>query len=156
MKSPTSTRRLAAVAAAVALTTAACAVPALATGGGTAPTVSNAWARATKSGQENGAAYMVIKGGTTADRLVSAKAPTRVAMATELHRSVMGAGDMMTMKRVKAIPVPAGGTVTLKPGGYHVMLMGLKKPLVTGTTFRLALTFAKAGTKTVTVVVRKG
>ena len=63
---------------------------------------------------------------------------------------------MMSMKPVKSIAVPASGTVKLKPGGYHVMLIGLKKHLVAGATFPLTLTFATAGKKTVTVTVRKG
>ena len=74
----------------------------------------------------------------------------------QLHRTVMDSGGMMSMKPYKSIPVPASGTVKLKPGGYHVMLIGLKKHLVAGATFPLTLTFATAGKKTVTVTVRKG
>ena len=56
-----------------------------------------------------------------------------------------GMSGVMTMKRVDAIPVPAGGEVTLKPGSYHVMLIGLKKPLKTGDAVELHLRFERAG-----------
>lgn len=117
-----------------------------------APKVSGVWARTAMA--MNGAAYLTIKGTGTSDRLVAAAAPLSVAKTTELHRSIMDSGGMMTMKPVKSIPVPANGTVLLKPGGYHVMLIGLKKPLVSGSTFRLVLTFASSGKKTVVATVR--
>lgn len=131
----------------------AVALPAAAATSG-APKVTNAWARATAGGQEHGAAYMTIAGTGTADRLVSASVPMTVAMHTQLHRSMMDSSGKMEMHEVKGIAVPAGGKVTLKPGGLHVMLMELAKPLRVGTTFRLTLTFAKAGKRTITVKVR--
>ena len=118
------------------------------------PKVSGVWARATT--EKMGAAYLTIKGTGSADKLVAAAAPTSLVKTTELHKTLMDSGGMMSMKPVKSITVPATGAVSLKPGGYHVMLSNLKKPLVAGTTFPLALTFAKAGKKTVTVTVRKG
>jgi copper(I)-binding protein len=65
--------------------------------------------------------------------------------------TTMGA---MTMKPVAEIALPAGKAVELKPGGYHVMLMKLAKPLTKGQTFDLELTFEKAGKQTVKVEVR--
>jgi copper(I)-binding protein len=118
------------------------------------PAIGNPWARA--SSQTMGAAYMTITGYGTADKLVSASVPMTVAMEAQLHRSMMGESGMMSMKQVKSIPVPANGKVLLKPGGYHVMLMKLQKPLVAGNTFRLTLRFEKAGKQVVTVTVRKG
>jgi copper(I)-binding protein len=136
--------------------TAAAAVAAAASSAGAAstagPTVANPWARA--SSQAMGAAYMTITGHGTADKLVSASVPMSVAMEAQLHRSTMGESGMMSMKQVKFIPVPANGKAALKPGGYHVMLMKLKHPLVAGKTFRLTLQFEKAGKKVVTVTVR--
>ena len=60
----------------------------------------------------------------------------------------------MTMQEVDSIAIPAGEKVALEPGGYHVMLMELAKPLEVGSTFELTLTFAKAGDITVEVEVR--
>jgi copper(I)-binding protein len=94
------------------------------------------------------------------DALVAAKAPSEIAGMTEIHETV--AADMgsattmgaMTMKPVAEIALPAGKAVELKPGGYHVMLMKLAKPLTKGQTFDLELTFEKAGKQTVKVEVR--
>jgi copper(I)-binding protein len=138
-----------AVALAVILTAMASSAAAAIAG---APRVSGAWART--SSAMNGAAYLTITGTGSADKLVAVAVPISVAKMAELHRSVMDSGGMMSMKPVKSIAVPATGTVKLKPGGYHIMLMNLKKALVTGKTFPLTLTFAKAGRKTITVTVR--
>ena len=119
-----------------------------------APKVSGVWAR-TSTGMM-GAAYLTITGDGTRDKLVAAAAPKSLVKTTELHKTSMNDGGMMSMKPVKAIAIPASGTVKLKPGGYHVMLIGLKKHLVAGATFPLTLTFATAGKRTVTVTVRKG
>jgi copper(I)-binding protein len=118
------------------------------------PTVTGAWARTTTA--KMGAAYLTVKGYGTPDRLVAAAVPMSIAMEAQLHRSAMGSDGMMSMKQVTSIPVPATGTVGLKPGGYHVMLMGLKRPLVAGKQFKLTLTFARAGRQAVTVTVRRG
>jgi copper(I)-binding protein len=60
----------------------------------------------------------------------------------------------MTMQQVDSVEIPAGGLVAFKPGGFHIMLMELAKPLVKGETFDLTLHFEKAGDKTVTVTVK--
>lgn len=136
--------------------TAVVAAAATASAGATAttdPSVGNPWARA--SSQTMGAAYMTITGHGEADRLVSASVPKTVAMEAQLHRSMTSASGMMSMKHVKSIPVPANGKVSLKPGGYHVMLMKLTRPLVAGRTFRLTLQFEHAGRQVVTVTVRR-
>lgn len=100
-----------------------------------------------------GAAYFQVKNtGASADRLVGAK--TDAADRAELHESVMKEG-VMKMLPVEAVDLPAGGGVKFKPGGYHIMLMGLKAPLEENTTFRLTLVFEKAGEVTLTVPVRK-
>lgn len=108
-----------------------------------APVVSDAWARPTVQGQSAGGGYLRIENkGGAADRLLSATAD--VSVRTELHSMTMD-GDVMRMRQVEAIDVPAGGTVELKPGGLHLMFMGLKAPLKAGTTFALTLRFEKAG-----------
>jgi len=62
-------------------------------------------------------------------------------------------GNVMRMRAVAAVEIPAHATTALKPGGYHVMLMDLKQPLVVGQTIPLSLTFAKAGRIDVTARV---
>lgn len=68
--------------------------------------------------------------------------------------TAMGGSDAMTMKPVDSIELPAGETVKLEPGGYHIMLLDLVSPLKKGDTVEVTLTFEKAGTKTVTAEVR--
>ena len=112
--------------------------------------VEAAWARPTVAGQSAGGGYLKIAGGATADRLLSATAP--VAKQTELHTMSMD-GDVMRMRPIEAVPVPARQMVELKPGGMHLMLVGLAKPLAAGSTFPLTLRFEKAGDITVQVKV---
>jgi copper(I)-binding protein len=113
--------------------------------------VSDAWARATPGKSTTGAAYATIES-PTADRLVAASTP--VANKAELHTMSMS-GMVMKMRPIAGVDIPAGQKVTLAPGGMHIMLVGLKKPLTAGQSFPLALTFAKAGTRTVEVTVEK-
>jgi periplasmic copper chaperone A len=113
--------------------------------------VSNAWARATPGKAETGAAYLTIQS-PTADRLLSASSP--VAKKTELHTMSME-GMVMKMRPLAGLDIPAGQTVTLKPGGEHIMLEGLNAPLREGQSFPLTLTFEKAGSRTITVAIEK-
>ena len=113
--------------------------------------VDNAWARATPGKAENGAAYVTITS-PTADRLVSASTP--VAKKAELHTMSMQ-GMVMKMRPISGLDIPAGQPVGLKPGGEHIMLMGLNQPLREGQSFSLTLDFEKAGPRTVTVTVEK-
>jgi periplasmic copper chaperone A len=113
--------------------------------------VNNAWAGATPGKAENGVAYLMIQS-PTADRLVSASSP--VAKKAELHTMSME-GTVMRMRPVAGLDIPAGQPVTLKPGGEHIMLMGLNQPLREGQSFALTLEFEKAGPHTVTVAVEK-
>jgi hypothetical protein len=89
---------------------------------------------------------------TAADRLVSAGTP--VADTTELHTTVRD-GDVMRMRPVAGIDLPAGRPVALSPGGLHVMLLGLRAPLKEGETIPLTLTFERAGTIEVRVPVAR-
>ena len=113
--------------------------------------VSNAWARATPAKAENGVAFLTIRT-PTPDRLVSVSSP--VAKKAELHTMEM-AGMVMKMRPLAGLDIPAGQFVTLKPGGEHIMLMGLNGPLREGQSFPLTLTFEKAGAREVTVPVEK-
>jgi hypothetical protein len=113
--------------------------------------IGNAWAGATPGKAENGAAYVTIQS-PTADRLVSASTP--VAKKAELHTMSMQ-GMVMKMRPISGVDIPAGQPVSLKPGGEHIMLMGLNQPLREGQSFPLTLDFEKAGPRTVTVIVEK-
>ena len=74
---------------------------------------------------------------------------------TEIHETTMDDAGTMMMGEVPAIDVPAGATVMLEPGGYHIMLMNLAAPLETGQEFDVVLTFEAAGDVTVPVEVRE-
>jgi periplasmic copper chaperone A len=113
--------------------------------------VTDAWARATPGAAQTAAAYVTITS-AAGDRLTGASTP--VAQKAELHTMTMD-GNVMKMRQVDGIDLPAGQAITLKPGGYHIMLTGLAQPLKEGQTFPLTLTFDKAGTQQVTVAVQK-
>lgn len=112
--------------------------------------VSAPWARATAGRAENGAAYVSLTGGSAADALLAASSP--VAETVELHTHLEEDG-VMRMRPVEAIPVGPGEKVQLKPGGLHIMLIGLKGPLKEGKRFPLTLVFQRAGTVTVEVPI---
>lgn len=114
-------------------------------------TIGHPWARATVGTSRPGGAYLTVTNkGAEADRLIGAECA--IAERVELHRSGME-GGMMRMTPVEAIEVPAGGKVALEPGGYHLMLLGLKQPLSAGTKVPLTLVFEKAGRVAVEVSV---
>lgn len=108
------------------------------------------WIRGVVAGQSTTGAFMTIRS-TTATRLVKVASPA--AADTSVHRTAMVDG-MMTMEPVESLTVPAHGSVELKPGGLHVMLMGLRAPLRTGQTVPLTLTFRGADGRDSTVTVQ--
>jgi copper(I)-binding protein len=106
-----------------------------------------------QSGMGNGAAYMTIRNtGGQADRLLTAASD--VAGAVELH-TVVDSGGVMAMRPVDGIDVPAGGAVELKPGSFHVMMIGLKQELKPGERIALTLRFERAGVVEVQADVRQ-
>jgi len=114
--------------------------------------VEKPWARATPAGATTGAVYMTLDNKSNApDRLVGAA--TDVAAKAQVHEMSMDKGTMKMREVADGLAVPAGGSVVLKPGSYHVMLMGLKKPLKAGQSINLTLKFEKAGDVPVTVPV---
>ena len=115
-----------------------------------APKIEAAWARPTVAGQAGGGGFLKITGGAAADTLVSASA--KVAKAVELHTMEME-GNVMRMRQIDGIAVPAGQTVELKPGGRHLMFIGLTQTLKNGDHFSLTLRFEKAGEVKVDVKV---
>ena len=111
--------------------------------------VSDAWARATMPGQKVSGAYMQIQSDVDA-RLISASSPA--VPRVEVHEMKMD-GDVMRMREVQAIDLPKGKTVSLEPGGYHIMLMNLSKPIAAGEVIPLTLV-VESGGKRQTVEVR--
>lgn len=109
------------------------------------------WARAAMAGG-NSAAYMLLHNhGAEADALISASSD--VAEAVELHLSQMNADGTMEMIQQEKIDLPADGEVELKPGSYHVMLIGLKQDLIAGSEITITLIFEHAGEIVLTVPV---
>jgi copper(I)-binding protein len=128
--------------------------PALAQGtGNTSIIIEQPWARATPTGAKTGAVYMTLdnKSGT-ADRLTGASSD--VADKLQIHEMKVENGVMQMREVPGGLPIPAGGSVVLKPGSYHVMMLGLKKPLTAGEKIPLTLTFEKAGNISVTIPVQ--
>jgi len=116
--------------------------------------ITNAWSRSTPPGVTVGVAYFTLKNDTgKSDRLL--KITTPVASKVQVHRTEILDG-MARMREVAVLHVDAGQTLEFAPNGLHVMLMGLKQPLVEGTTFEIELLFEVAGPRNVKVAVRKG
>jgi copper(I)-binding protein len=111
------------------------------------------WTRATPPTAESGGGYLVLKNtGTTPDRLIAVKSPA--ADKVEIHEMKMD-GNIMRMRGVeKGIEIPPGATVELKPGGFHVMFMGLKAPFAKEAKVPLTLVFEKAGSIDVDLMVQ--
>lgn len=111
-------------------------------------TITHAWTRQTAPGQSVGGGFMTIANrGKAADRLIAAFTP--VSARVELHTMSMD-GGVMRMRQVQGgLDIPAGGSLSLNSGGYHLMLIGLKKPLVRGATVPVTLQFLRAGKVTV-------
>jgi copper(I)-binding protein len=114
--------------------------------------VRHVWARAAAEEGMSSVVYLTIVNRGADDALTHARTP--VATAAVLHQT-RNDGGVMRMLGVASVPVPAGQSVTFKPGGYHIMLVGLQKPLNPGDTFPISLTFAHAGTLIVEAHVLK-
>lgn len=142
--------------------------------------VSDAWTRITAPTAKMGAVYMDLES-DDGDRLVKAAVPTEIAGKTEIHETVHSESDtgttmegdtmggdkpsaeggmegdaMMGMRPIDGLDLPAGDDVSLEPGGYHIMLLELKKPIAAGDTIPVTLTFEKAGEVKVDAEAREG
>jgi len=125
------------------------ALPALAGG----LSITNAWSRTTPPGVTVGVAYFTLKNDTgKPDRLLKISSP--VASKLQVHRTEILDG-IARMREVAVLHVDAGQTLEFAPNGMHVMLMGLKNPLVEGQTFDIEMLFEVAGPRTVEVAIRK-
>jgi copper(I)-binding protein len=117
-------------------------------------TASNAWAPPSLAGAHNGVAYLTLaNAGAVPDRLLSASTP--VAKRAELHRSEMRDG-VMTMRPEGALALAPGERVTLAPGGLHLMLLGLERPLAAGERFPITLAFEHRPPLTIDCTVAAG
>jgi len=112
--------------------------------------VADAWVRGTVPGQTTAAAYMKIE---SPEPVSLVGASSTAARSTEVHQTVME-GGMMKMLPVAAIEIGPGKPAELKPGGYHVMLVDIVKPLAKGDTVPLRLRFRHADGKTETLAVK--
>ena len=115
-------------------------------------TITHPWSRATVKSQRTGVVYMDLENsGRTDDELIAAASP--VAETVQLHTNIVSKDGVVMMRPVTSITVPAQGEASLKPGGFHIMLIGLKAPLKAGLTIPLTLEFAHAGSTQVEVEV---
>ncbi|OWY40908.1 hypothetical protein CEK28_01140 [Xenophilus sp. AP218F] len=113
------------------------------------------WSRAMPAASTTGGVYFALDNkGKTADRLVGAATPR--AETAELHTHVNDNGVMRMRKVEGGVEVAPGQQVKFAPGGYHVMLFGLKQPLKAGDRFPMTLKFEKGGEVKVDVVVQDG
>ena len=109
-----------------------------------------AWSRATSPQQQTGAAYVTLRS-TEQDRLVAVSSPA--ATQVQLHQMTME-GSVMRMREMPGIPLPPGQPVRLAPGGLHLMLVGLRTPLMPGAKVELHLTFEHAPPLDIVAVVQ--
>lgn len=130
--------------------------------------ITDVWARTSPMMTSAGAVYMTIRS-AEGDELLAVEVDGSIAADAQVHETVTAGGmtgesmsmdttgamsGQMTMQEVDSIVIPAGESVQLMPGGYHIMLLDLAAPLEVGQTFELTLTFANAGDLVVTVEVR--
>jgi copper(I)-binding protein len=114
--------------------------------------IGHPWSRPAAQGG-NGAGFLsVTSRSKVGDRLVSVASP--ISARVEIHESMVMDGKAMMHPRPGGLPVPAGGKAEMKPGGWHLMFIGLKKPLAIGDRFPATLTFQKAGKVQVEFVVQ--
>jgi copper(I)-binding protein len=114
--------------------------------------ITQAWARATPKGAKTGGGYLTIENkGSVPDRLVGGSAD--VASSVQVHEMSMERGVMKMRPVEGGLTIEPGKTVKLAPGGYHLMMMDLKKPLKQGDKVPVTLEFEKAGKATVSLDV---
>jgi periplasmic copper chaperone A len=139
--------RTASLVAVLALIVAACG------GGATALSIDDAWGRPSPTSSSNAAFYMTITGGAEDDRIVAAE--SAACGMVELHETTMTDGSMSMRELPGGIPVPAGETVVLEPGGMHVMCMNVQTPLTVGEAVEIQLTPENSEPITVQAEIRE-
>ncbi len=108
-------------------------------------TVSEAWARPGMKGGNSAAYFVVQNDSDRPDTLYAASVVEDIARKVEIHETYDAGNGKLGMRHVPFVVVPAKGKLIFKPGGYHVMLIGLKETLSEGKTFTLVLHFKRAG-----------
>jgi periplasmic copper chaperone A len=117
-------------------------------------TIGHAWTRATPPKAKAGGGFVeIVNNGSDADRLIAVSSD--VAGKVEIHEMAVTDGVMKMRKLEKGVEIPAGETVTLKPGGLHIMFMGLNQSFEKGSNVPVVLTFEKAGDVSVDLAVAK-
>jgi len=145
---------LLAVAGLAAASLGACSTGSTTAPSATTPVISDAWVRPPIGADRPAAGYLTITNpGAGADALVGVTSP--IAMSCEIHETSMDSSGMAGMHPIDRLEIPAGGTVTLEPGGYHLMLME-SEAMTVGSTVELRLEFETAGTVVVQAEVREG
>jgi periplasmic copper chaperone A len=119
-----------------------------------AMSISGPWARPAAAGGLSAAYFTMTNNAGTADALLAASSP--VAATVEVHETSIDGSGVVAMHPVPRVDVPAGESVVLKPGSYHVMLMGLTGDLTVGKTIELDLVFEHAGKVVVQAEIRQG
>jgi len=115
-------------------------------------TIEGEWARTSPAAVTNGAAYMQLTAAED-DALIGASVDSSIAGMAQIHEVVMDADGAMQMQQVASIPLPAGETVSLAPGGFHVMFMNLAVPFESGQKFDVTLQLEELGEVVVEVEV---
>lgn len=115
--------------------------------------VEQGWSRETAPGQDTGGAFLtIVNSGGAGDRLLGGTTPA--ADDVQIHTVDMADGVMRMRQLTGGLEIPAGETVTLAPGGHHIMLMSLQRPLAQGETVPLTLEFEIAGRVDVDLAVQ--
>lgn len=124
-----------------------------------APTIAieivDPWAGQTPGGVDVSAGYLTIRNLTDVDDQLIAVSSTRAAR-TEIHEMTMDENNVMRMRPMGALSIPAGGEAALQPGGQHLMFFGVTQPFTMGEEIPVQLTFANAGVIDVNLQVRAG
>lgn len=116
--------------------------------------IENAFTRPTLGGATVAVGYMtIVNSGKTDDKLLSVTSD--ISATTEIHESKMAGGVMEMNELPNGLAIPAGGTITFKPGSYHLMFVGLKQAVKPGAAIHATLDFAKAGKVAVTFPAAK-
>jgi copper(I)-binding protein len=118
------------------------------------PTIAQAWARPAPAGGNTAAYFTITAASSQADALLSASSPA--ADMVQVHEVSTDASGMTGMHPIDRLDVPAGTSVTLNPGGFHVMMMGVKSELAVGETIELDLMFEHAGKVVVQAEIKQG
>ncbi|MDO5059661.1 MAG: copper chaperone PCu(A)C [Neisseria sp.] len=113
----------------------------------------NAWARETVAGMSMGGVFLQLDNQSGKDDVLQS-VETPAAKKAEIHEHIHEDGMMKMREKTGGLPLAKGQTLELKPGGYHIMLMGLKQELKAGNSFPVTLKFKRSGKQTVNVTVQ--